>query len=705
MARFQNQPTYDFLTGASPPPPAFKQTFRESQAIQPDEANESIRAQVHKLNYEIETLKQERELVDIRHEKELRDAQAKADAEFRKTQAAESVGKSSAARYDALLRELQEHQDRSANEKLDAERKLRTLQEQNRSLQEDAEEAQSELSSLERQSQHQLKELEGKCSTLQSAFDDLRIDLDSKVGELRIVQQKLAQREAQVGELESEVIRLKAQNGDTDTLAVIKRELTEQVTHIRKLEATNREQQAELKQFRKQHKAVEVVEEEKRVLESKISRMKDLERQLGEAEMRIEDLQNERQSWTAYLETQEAPDGELRFEAPEDMARAFVELRLEKLALVDKLGAVQPEIGIKEQNIARLEDEKAKLSSELTQLRATGTTSNSGSDSKAKARLERQRTLAVKEVEYLRAQLKAFDAEELEVQPDKFDEQKSKRIQELEEMVDQYRNELQTVHGEVSAAETNAQQPSSELAVGGKRRREDDDDERVGELRRRNRQLQDDIEKYESKIKLLETEVKAHQSQLKSLKSSSRTRVLELRTNPTAQVEAVKMSTLRTLREENAALLQQLQGKLPTDEKGVVPKSSLENARLQITELEKTVAEREKRISRLKQIWSAKSLEFREAVASVLGWKMDFMPNGRVRVTSMFYPGEEDDENSIVFDGENGTMKVSGGPKSAFALEIKDLIEFWVEGRKDIPCFLAAMTLEFYDRTTRAAKA
>ena len=48
-------------------------------------------------------------------------------------------------------------------------------------------------------------------------------------------------------------------------------------------------------------------------------------------------------------------------------------------------------------------------------------------------------------------------------------------------------------------------------------------------------------------------------------------------------------------------------------------------------------------------------------------------------------------------------MKVSGGPQSVFAGEIKGLIEFWVEGRKEVPCFLAACTLEFYERSTRAA--
>jgi mitotic spindle assembly checkpoint protein MAD1 len=72
----------------------------------------------------------------------------------------------------------------------------------------------------------------------------------------------------------------------------------------------------------------------------------------------------------------------------------------------------------------------------------------------------------------------------------------------------------------------------------------------------------------------------------------------------------------------------------------------------------------------------------------------------------MFHPGnkgkkgdeDEDEGNFIVFDGENATMKVSGGVKSEFAREIRGLVDFWVEGRGQVPCLLAAMTLEFFDR-------
>lgn len=42
--------------------------------------------QVSTLRYELENIKQERDVTELRHEKELRDLQLKADADFRKAQ-------------------------------------------------------------------------------------------------------------------------------------------------------------------------------------------------------------------------------------------------------------------------------------------------------------------------------------------------------------------------------------------------------------------------------------------------------------------------------------------------------------------------------------------------------------------------------------------------------------------------------------------
>jgi mitotic spindle assembly checkpoint protein MAD1/[phosphatase 2A protein]-leucine-carboxy methyltransferase len=713
-SRKQNQPSFNIFTGAEEsPPPAkreplretFRTTLRTSQNAPPhtvlpaDPVNEDLRAQLNTLKYELETANQEKEMLKLEHQQEIRDLQSRAEADFKKAQQAETANNLTAKKYDSLQREFSEAQTRVANERHDLEKRLRTSQEKAHQLQEDADELREDLTNSQRQNEHKLNSLKSEHKTVKDSVDNLRSDLEAKVNALQTAQRKLSQKEAEVGDLESEVLRLKAITGDAETLAVIKRELSEQVAHIKKLETLTREQNAELRQYRKQHKAIEVVEEEKRDLQNKVRMMDDLRRELSEAQLRKQMLEDERDSWTSYLEQEAESQDEMQFRSPEDLARAFIRERLEKTELMNRLGEIKPELSVKEANIQALEDEKVKLRSEIDQLKAAGTTASNPNEAKARARLERQKALATKEVDFLRAQVKAFDDEEREMQPEAFDSAKTERVKELETLVDDYRQEIETLNKELNAVD----KPVS-VAAGQKRPLDTEDaDERVGELRRKNRQLQDEHTEFQKRIKLLESEYKAQSSQLRKLKESSRVRVLELKSNPTADAEALKLSTVRTLREANAELLDRLEGAQPAETS--VPLAALTAAQDELAELTQTVAEKEKRIKRLKQIWAAKSLEFREAVASIMGWKLDFMPNGRVRVTSMFYPGDEQTgENSIVFDGENGTMKVSGGEHSAFANEIRETITFWVEERKEIPCFLAAMTLEFWERTTRAAR-
>jgi chromosome segregation ATPase len=711
MSRKALQPSFDIFNAGleeSQDPPAkreplretFRTTFRTSQnaphtVVPSDPANEELRAQLNTVRYELETAKHDMEMRKLEQEKEVRDAQNRADADFRKAQQAEAANTVTQKKFEALQREMSESQTRAANEKQALEKRLRQSQEKAQSLQEEYDEVSEELASSQRQNDHKYNTLQAEHKALKESVEEIQTDLQSKVDALQTTQKKLGQKEEQVGQLEAEVLRLKAITGDAETLEVIKRELSDQVNHIKKLEALTREQNTELKQYRKQHKAIEIVEEEKRSLQTKLHNMNDIERQLNEANLRKQVLEEERDSWTLYLEAEAETHGELQFDTPEDLARAFIQERIERTELMNKLGEIRPELTVKEANIQALEDEKQKLQAEIQQLKTSGSAAApNANEAKARARLERQKTLITKEVEFLRAQVKAFDDEEREMQPDAFDAAKSERIKQLEEDVDQYRKLLDDLQKEFNSIE----KPAATATAGQKRSLEtsDENNERLGELRRKNRQLQDDLTALQKKQKLIEAEYKAQHSQLKKLKESSRTRVLELKSNPTADAESLKLSTVRNLREANAQLLAQLDN--ASSPPSSVPTSTLDAVRDELEELRHQVASSNKKIQRLKQIWSAKSLEFREAVASILGWKLDFMPNGRVKVTSMFKPADDDGENSIVFDGENGTMKVSGGEQSVFAGEIRDQIVYWVEGRKEIPCFLSALTLEFWER-------
>jgi mitotic spindle assembly checkpoint protein MAD1 len=617
---------------------------------------------------------------------------------------------------------LKEAQDNALNDKVDLERKIRSLQDQNQSLQDDVDDTKAQLLDQERQFKYQINELETIRSSLQKTLEELQIDLQNARNDVQSTQEKLREREADVANLETENIQLRADGSDAETVSVLKRELSDQVNHIRNLETTNREQNAELRHLRKVQKNVEVVEEQKKSLDNQLQLMKEVESVLGTVQIQKQMLEDERSSWTSLLQIS---DEQAEFDSPEAVVKALLQERIEKATLVDKLGNVEAQFLEKDELIRSLETERSHLRQEIEKIRSSSA-ANGGAmaESRIRSRLERQRVLAVKEVEYLRAQLKTFDTEEetMNAEQSQFDERKSEQVANLEKIVDEYRAELEKVHEELAKQEQTQQQDPEPRGV--KRplspAESDAENERLSILSRKNRTLQESLSKSEQASTLLRKELEATKSQLKSLKAKSRTRILELRDNPTSQAENLKLSTITTLKAENRDLLAQLQGNQNNIK--VVPVSTLEAIKLDIQDMERVVADKEKRMRRLKEIWTAKSSEFREAVASLLGYKLDFLPNGRVRVTSMFHlspayrhgdggadpsgPGSmgNGEENSIIFDGENGTMKISGGPNSLFAMEIRPLIKFWVEERKDIPCFLAAMTLDFYDKTTRAAR-
>ena len=413
--------------------------------------------------------------------------------------------------------------------------------------------------------------------------------------------------------------------------------------------------------------------------------------------------------------------------------------RLTRLNLEQRISELEADITARESNLQALEESKAAIDAELKKLKGSGANGASGLiDDRLRARLERQKNLAAKEADFLRAQLKAFEAEESESsdQPQRYAEEASKRINDLETLLAEQKKEVEALNHSLADVEKRLQQvqwQQSPLTVAGSKRSLDDEaDERLGALLRKNRHLQNDVGKLQAQKAVLETEAKATAAQLKSLKLKARTRVLELRDNPTAAAEKIKQRTLDALRAENEALRKQLAGELPTTTSNnidattagaagsqdlLVPRGSLDALRLALDEKDALVASREKSLRRLRDVFAAKAAEFRDAVFSLLGWKLDFMPNGRVRATSMYYPAGgpggsngkdgaaggagpdgEEEENFILFDGEKGTMKISGGAESAFAREVRGLVEFWVEARGSVPGFMAAMTLEFWER-------
>jgi mitotic spindle assembly checkpoint protein MAD1 len=213
-------------------------------------------------------------------------------------------------------------------------------------------------------------------------------------------------------------------------------------------------------------------------------------------------------------------------------------------------------------------------------------------------------------------------------------------------------------------------------------------------------------------------------------------RVLSLKDNPEQAWVDLRQSAMDRLRGENEALLKRLKelealaasagvsgATSAADDKELVPRESWELAVREKKELEELVVQKEKRLERLQmvcrscfralnfdqkhfvvlQIFTSKGEEFREAIASILGLKLAFYPNGQVRVTSVFdlnaafifqqpLPGKEHGSTARV-------QLVATG--NALSQELPQLMRSWIEEEQCIPGFLASVTMECYDKAKR----
>lgn len=664
---------------------------------------EGLKAEIGTLQYRMQTAEQEKEIALSQQSNKMEQARRREQEELQQRQVAEAEQAKAAGLVESIKAEMEELRERSQTDVKSLERKAREAQDEARLLQEQLDDLSTAKDDAARIADKKMNDMQMQITAFQNSVQELEQENQSREENVQQAQSVVAERDSQIAKLEADVLRLKAQSGDAETMEIIKRELSEQVQHIRALEATNRDQLSELKHLRAVSKAVEVVEEEKRSLQRKLETAELLEAELAEARLQRQRLEDERLAWAAYLKNS-SETGDDEFDSPESMARALVEERLTIASYVEQVGALRAEMSAQQNSIQSLQDEKQQLKD---QLEAAKTSAGALSTDKARLRIDRQRILALKEAEYLRAQMKAFDDEDQTMQPDQFDETRAARIQELETLVDQYKTEVQSLHAELSSMEPDAGTPTPQVLSGSKRSRSEDDDsqEQLGQLTRKNRKLQEDITGLQTQVTMLQKDLSANKEQLFAAKEHNSTRVLSLRSNPTSDHEAIKRSTLEALTKENSDLLAQLRSRHPDPAVAVIPTSVLGAMEREIAAAKAETASAHKTSRRLKEVWGSKSQEFKEAIFSTLGWTVTFIPNGKMRVESTFFPSQTDEhENSIVFDGERGTMKVGGGPKSPFARRIGDQIGFWVREKGCIPGFLAALTLEFYEEHTKASR-
>lgn len=662
-------------------------------------AIESLKAEISQLRYTVESTKAAAEIKQIEQDSELRKAKQLADTEFKKKQDADGDKNAAMRQLDQAQHELQELRAQHDAEKAELQKTARAAEDQARLLREQLDDVRAAKDEAARFEEKKVADLKAQIELDANKITELQDTIQARDHALEVMKTQLNDKDAENADLQAQVIRLKAQTGDAETMSVIRRELSEQVAHIRSLEATNREQLTELRHLRQNHKAVGIVEEEKASLQRKLDDTEAIKAELATERRQRQQLEAEHFAWAAYLER----EGQAEFDSPEAIARALVQERYESASQLEKIGSLQSEIIERDAAIQDLEQAKITLARELEKVSVTG----GSSAEKARMRLERQKALAEKEVKLLRDQLKMYESD-VTFHPEKIDEQKTERIEELEKLLEDSKAQIKDLEGQLSFFEASASNPSS---VAGKKRSAPDDagspqHEQVGQLARKNRTLQDDLDSLKTKYKVIEKELSVAKDQLAAVRRASSVRVLELHDNPTAKHEAVKQTAINELRAENEDLRKLIyDGETGVTSFQVVPVSTLVALQREIQTARDETASALKKCRRLKEVWTDKSSEFKEAVFALLGWHVTFIPTNKMRVESVYYASETDEhERAITFDGERGSMKFGGGPRSEFAMRLSDLTKYWVREKNCIPGFLAALTLEFHEQAVQEGR-
>lgn len=602
------------------------------------------------------------------------------------------------------------------------------------------------------QAQAQSREVDNLQSSLDNqrrAMDTLKADLTSKNNMLTEKNQRILDLETRCDE---QVMANAA--GSAEDLAFVTKELAEALSRVTSLEIAGATQLAKIHQLQESSASMAVLHEQKLALEKKVSIMDNLRTELAEAQVRLVTLERDRAAWSDLLEDSDGQDIGMILERQKKEAESAV--RQMKL-LEEQLNDSNVIVGTLRSELRAAEAKAEELSAQVA------------NEKRSSLRQERSKAMAVREVNFLREQLRSYDLEE-ETESPSFDPLRVARIAELERVIDECRMQMASTASEEKEVE------EDKVKLGTKRVRDEGNDfneiER-GEYLRKIRSLNAELEITKNEDILIRKELETLRAAHKVLSAAASTnnnasespvdrpedssstahRILQYKNNPTTTFQAIRSQRLHDLERENAALLDQLTGRGEVS----VPIQSLRNAESAAESLRAKITQREKMIARLKSVFAAKSSEFREAVYALLGYKLDFLPNGRVRLTSMYGGptsasstrtpakrrdsaeteeeeggggggGKEQGEDAFafIFDGEAGTMQFcrpdDGGEERRVGsnrrdrgddgededeeeeddddvpASVRNLIKYWSGEKNSIPGMLSALTLELLDK-------
>ncbi|KAJ2918857.1 hypothetical protein MD484_g1475, partial [Candolleomyces efflorescens] len=459
-----------------------------------------------------------------------------------------------------------------------------------------------------------------------------------------------------------------ANNDDSADMNLVREELKKQQDYLRTLESTNAKLTKELNYLRERHTNAEVLKEEKRGLEKKVIVLEELRDKVVRLEAELDAARNEREEWslkatTPAAEEQEGDtditmlnttpskkrhlDSSSSTGVPVAITQTLSTLRLTHAKLLEEHGSTSALLKRREAELANLEKRETE-----TQEVILGLESDLKSVEEELKRKEGARQVAEREVRYLQALLASYKAEETYaatssnvVSSVTLDETKLAHLDELENLVEEYKHLNEQLTHQVDALEKTLR---SQESVPQSESKPIVDRAELEALEKERDELKATLESQS-------TELQTHLGTIDTLEQTlfelsgeiaggrhvpPNTRVLCMKENPDQQWVDLRQETMDRLRGENEALIRRLGeleervraagganstlrnsggqgGETGGGETGggageLVPKESYTQLLKQTHTLTHELSQKEKRLLRLQQVFTSKMEEEEE---------------------------------------------------------------------------------------------
>ncbi|KAJ1565848.1 coiled-coil domain-containing protein mad1, partial [Nowakowskiella sp. JEL0078] len=507
-------------------------------------------------------------------------------------------------------------------------------------------------------------------------------------------QEELSEAQQRLIDAEEKIRNLQYRGADLENLNTIKNQFKDQVQYIKNLEIKHQTLLQRYHHYKNLYENVEKLKEANMTLQIQLNEVNTLREMVAHLQVENDSLKGEKSRWTSFFENNEEDIGaDSVFTFSKLLASQRFELATLKLSLGDEIAkrkSMENYIELIEKDLTNTKNSIDHISQQYE------------GEKKNLQRLTKSSSLAQRQIRLLEDQLSSYEQEENASLGNR-DSRSTDMVTGLKKIIEDYEQQLSSAEFELRELRNKStmEVKKSEIVIQSIYSPEissilDQHEKTTNELLNENKLLKLQVKAVDNQIGVLENALGRGEF------DQNKYRILQISENPESIEYAIRKATLDALREENKALRKKietgfLQLKKEDPQHGekseLLPIQSFKVLELDCKNLKKTIVEKEKRLVRLKEVYTAKATEYRDSVFNILGFRMDFEQNGRIRLKSKY--GTTEAPTFLLTPGSDDSVDVqlTGGSAEWRVMIKEQFIDRYIVKEGIIPACMAAYTM------------